>query len=112
MATFTADGELKLLTLLFKSTGCRLCLATDADLTELTDDAYEQANLVTTMGSVADGSIQNSSEITFDTGAQTASWWFVIDNDDKKICYGPLPSPQTGTFRFQVGAIRFETISG
>lgn len=112
MATFTTDGELKLLSTLFKTEGCELCLATNADLTELTDVAYERADLADAMGDVTDGAIQNAEVITFDTGAQTAAWWFVADEDGDPIIYGPLPSPQTGNFRFQVGAIRFETISG
>lgn len=112
MATFTTDGEILMLTTLFKNVGCELGLASDADLTELTDGDYARADLSASMGAVTDGAVQNSAEITFDTGTQTASWWFITDDTGDKICYGPLPSPQTGEFRFPVGAIRFEAISG
>ena len=112
MATFTTDGELKVLSTLFKTVGCELCLATNADLTELTDGSYARGDLSAVMGDVVDGAIQNTSEIAFDTGEQTAAWWFVADEEGDPICFGPLPSPQSGEFRFQPGAIRFEAISG
>jgi len=110
MAAFTNSGELLLLETFFKTTGVELCLAFDAELTELT--TYSRADLPSVMGSVVDGSISNDTEIVFDTENETASWWFVVDPDGAPVCFGPLPSPQTGNFRFQPGAIRFEAISG
>jgi hypothetical protein len=110
MAAFTNDGELLLLETFFKTTGVELCLAFDAELTEL--NSYSRVELSSVMGSVADGAISNDTEIVFDTESETASWWFVADPTGTPVCFGPLPSPQTGNFRFQPGAIRFEAISG
>lgn len=110
MAAFTTDGELLLLETFFKTAGAELCLAFDAELTELT--TYTRADLSAVMGTVNDGSISNDTQIVFDTGNETASWWFVVDSTNTPVCFGSLPNPQTGEFRFQPGAIRFEAISG
>lgn len=110
MAAFTTNGELLLLDTFFKTSGVELCLAFDAELNEL--NTYSRADLPSFMGSVEDGAVSNDTEIVFDTGTETASWWFVVDTNDNAVCFGPLPSPQTGQFRFQPGAIRFEAISG
>lgn len=112
MAEFTPEGETLMLSTLFKNVGTELCLAVNSDLDELTDGAYSRADLSTIMDTVTDGAVQNGVEIIFDTGSETATWWFVSDDQNDPIVFGPLPNPQTGEFRFPEGAIRFEAISG
>ena len=112
MATFTEDGEKFVLNSLFKTAGHELCLASNADLDEITDSNYFRVDLTSVLGEPEDGYIFNDEVIEFNVGTQTASWWFVITGDDDKLAFGPLPTPQFGEFRFPVGAIRFEAIAG
>jgi hypothetical protein len=112
MATFTEDGEKFVLNKVFKSAGHELCLASDADLTEITDSNYARVELPSVLTEPQDGFVANGNIIVFNVGEQTASWWFVVDASGDKLVFGALPSPQFGEFQFPVGAIRFEAISG
>jgi len=112
MATFTAEGEAFVLNKMFKTSGHELCLSSDPELTEITDTNYFRVELDSVLGDPQDGFISNVVAITFNVGLQNASWWYVEDNEGNALAFGPLPSPQTGEFKFPVGAIQFEAISG
>jgi hypothetical protein len=112
VAVLTDDGESTLLNFLFKRTGCELGLAVDADLTECTADNYARIDLTAVLGSVVNASISNSAAFTFDCGEQVVAYWFVADPSNNKIVFDVLPNPQIGEFRFPVGALRLEAISG
>lgn len=91
------------------NTGTRyLGLATDASLTEVTDGAYARQNLNSACPAAASGATANTSTIAVDTGAQTATHWFIIDASSGagtlgKIISGRLPTPITGAYTFGVG---------
>jgi len=112
MATFTEDGEKFVLNKVFKTAGHALCLASDADLTEITNSNYARVELESVLTEPEEGFVVNDSVIVFNVGDETASWWFVVDSSDNKLVFGALPSPQFGEFQFPIGAIRFEAISG
>lgn len=112
MATFTSDGEELILNALFKTAGHELCLASNSDLDEITDPLYARIELDSILSEPGEGFVFNDEIVTFNAGQQSASWWFVITPANKKIAFGPLPSPQFGEFRFPVGAIRFEAVAG
>ena len=112
MAVLTQDGVSALLNYLFNRTGCELALAVDADLTECDDPAYERIDLPDFLGDIVGSSISNNLSFTFDTGDQVVNYWFVVDPVGDTIVYDALPNPQVGEFRFPVGALRLEAISG
>jgi len=112
MATFTEDGEKFVLNKVFKTEGHELCLASNANLDEITHASYSRIELDSILNDPQEGFVSNGSNVVFNVGDQVASWWFVTDNDSNKLVFGPLPSPQFGEFQFPTGAIRFEAISG
>jgi hypothetical protein len=112
MAILTEDGVVALLDYLFKRSGCELALAVDSSLTECTDPAYSRVALPDFLGTTTTSGVTNDTSFTFDTGEQVVSYWFVVDPLGDAIVYDVLPSPQVGEFRFPIGALRFETISG
>jgi len=98
------------------NTGTRyLGLATDAALTEVTDGAYSRQNLNAACPAAASGAVANTSTIAFDTGAQTATHWFIIDHASGagtlgKIISGRLPTPITGAYTFAVGEFTLDAV--
>ncbi len=93
-----------------------LALAINSSLTEVTDGAYARYDLDAVMPAASGGSISNSSSISANVGAQTATHWFVIDAVSGggtlgKIVSGSLNTPKTGAFSITAGLISF-TLTG
>lgn len=115
MITLTTDGSQALLETMFTGTDIFLCLATGAELTEVTDAAYSRVALADVTGTPVAGTLTNDTAVTFDVGEQTAAWWFtaqVTGETVTPLAYGPLPSVVTGEISFPVGAISFSAIAG
>lgn len=100
------------------NTGTRyLGLATDSSLTEVTDGAYARQDLNAACPAASSGSTANTATISVDTGAQTATHWFVIDHASGagtlgKIISGALPEPITGAYTFAVGEFSLSAAGG
>lgn len=115
MITLTTEGANALLETVFTGEDIFLCLASDADLTEITDPAYSRVELTTVLGEPVDGIVTNDTAITFDAGDESAAWWFaarVSGETVTPLAYGPMPSVTTGEMTFSVGAITFTAIAG
>lgn len=100
------------------NTGTRyLGLATNASLAEVTDGSYSRQDLAAACPAAASGSVANDTTIAFDTGAQTATHWFIIDHASGagtlgKIVSGALPEPITGAYTFAVGEFTMSAAGG
>jgi hypothetical protein len=112
MAILTEVGENNLLDFLFVTAGTELGLAIDADLTECTDPEYARIALDDYVAAAENGVVTNNVSITFNTGDEVVSYWVIYDPSNDAIVYDTLPSPQVGEFRFPIGALRLEAISG
>lgn len=100
------------------NTGTRyLGLATNASLTEVTDGAYARQDLNGACPAASSGTTSNTSTVSVDTGAQTATHWFIIDASSGggtlgKIVSGALPTPITGAYDFTAGEFTLSATGG
>ncbi len=112
MFTFTEAGENYVLSLLFDFAGVQFCLATDASLTEVTDEAYSRVDLQPIM-EVSGGAASLTEPMYLNTGEQVASWWFITDaSGEIPVLYGPLPSPVSGSFALPAGGLLAQAVAG